>query len=670
MIENLPQLKDWRTQIDAEGIAWATFDRENESMNVLGRRPTEELLQIVEWAEKAASLGDIVGLVFMSAKSNNFIAGADIREFENMKTEQQVRDFLAPAIDLLDRVEKLRVPVVAAIHGFCLGGGLEFALACHYRIADREEGTRLGFPEVKLGLVPGLHGTLRFIHTAGPVGAMTTMLTARMWRSNVAKAMGLVDQLVPTHHNLRWAARKAVLAKRKSKPLSFAKKLMLLKPVRRFLAGKMRKQTAAKIREDHYPAPFRLIDFFEKYGDDKKRMRVEETNMFAPLMASDTSRNLRRVFKLSELLKGQAGDKSFKPLRVHVVGAGLMGGDIAAWCVLSGMEASLQDLDAEQIEKARQRAKKLFRKRLKKKRAVDAAMARLIADTKGKHVARADVIIEAIVEVLEVKQKVLAVLEKNKRPDCVLATNTSSLKIEDIAQGLADPSQLIGLHFFNPVAKMPLVEVIRGKDSDEAIIDKGAAFVAKIKKSPLKVASAPGFLVNRVLAPYMMAAIARHQDGMPAEVLDQAALDFGMPMGPIELSDVVGLDIITNVGKILGISPPEGGDLDRLVKAGDLGKKTGRGFYKWSKGKPLKKDIDPDKYDLDQLGRELLRTLIDECHKVVDEKVVENADLADAGVIFGTGFAPFRGGPLHFDDSLKTAEAGDNDNKSEQGAGE
>ncbi|MCF6198694.1 MAG: 3-hydroxyacyl-CoA dehydrogenase NAD-binding domain-containing protein [Hyphomicrobiaceae bacterium] len=656
MTENLPQLKDWRYEVDAEGIAWATFDRQNESMNVLGRRPTQELLQIVEMAEKSASLGDIIGLVFLSAKSNNFIAGADIREFEKMTTPEEARDFVLPAIELLNRVEKLRVPVVAAIHGYCLGGGLEFALACHYRIADREEGTRLGFPEVKLGIVPGLHGTLRSIHTAGPVGAMTTMLTARMLRSNVAKAIGLVDQLVATRHNLRWAARKAVLAKRKSKPLSFLKKLMLLKPARRFLANQMRKKTAVKIREDHYPAPFRLIDFFEKYGDDIERMRVEETNMFAPLMASQTSRNLRRVFKLSELLKAEAGDKSFKPMRVHVVGAGLMGGDIAAWCVFSGMEVSLQDLDAEQIEKARQRAKKLFRKRLKKKQAVDAAMARLIADRDGKHVPRADVIIEAIVEVLEVKQKVLAGLEKAKRKACVLATNTSSLKIEDIAQGLSDPSQLIGLHFFNPVAKMPLVEVIRGKDSDEAIIDKGASFVAKIRKSPLKVASAPGFLVNRVLAPYMMAAIARHQDGMPAEVLDQAALDFGMPMGPIELSDVVGLDIITNVGQILGISPPLGGDLDRLVKGKNLGKKTGRGFYKWSQGKPVKKDFDREAYDLDQLGRELLRTLVDECHKVVDEKVVANADLADAGVIFGTGFAPFRGGPLHYDQSLAEPE--------------
>ena len=660
------KLKDWRYEVDAEGIAWAIFDRQNESMNVLGQRPVKELMQIVTWAEKAAALGDIIGLVFLSAKHNNFIAGADINDFEKMKTEQQVRDYLAPALDLLDRIENLRVPVVAAIHGFCLGGGLELALACHYRIADREEGTRLGFPEVKLGIVPGLHGTLRSIHTAGPVGAMTSMLTARMWRSNVAKAMGLVDQLVPTHHNLRWAARKAVLAKRKSRPLSLTKKLLLMKPMRRFLANKMRQQTAAKIRQDHYPAPFRLIDYFEKYGDDRERMRTEETNMFAPLMASETSRNLRRVFKLSELLKAQAGDKSFKPLRVHVVGAGLMGGDIAAWCVLQGMEASLQDLDAEQIEKARQRAKKLFQKRLKKKQAVEAAMTRLIADPDGKHVPRADVIIEAIVEVLEVKQKVLGALEKAKKPDCVLATNTSSLKIEDIAKGLDDPSQLIGLHFFNPVAKMPLVEVIHGKDSDAHILDKGAAFVAKIKKSPLKVASAPGFLVNRVLAPYMMAAIARHQDGMPAEVLDQAALDFGMPMGPIELADVVGLDIITHVGQILGISPPKGGDLDRLVKAGDLGRKTGRGFYQWRKGKPVKKDFNPDDYDLEQLGRELLRTLIEESREVVKEKIVENADLADAGVIFGTGFAPFRGGPLHYDDSLHGK--GDEHDKQETGA--
>ena len=670
MTANLTQLRDWRYVVDAEGIAWATFDRQKEKMNTLGRRPTEELLEIVETAEKAAGLGDITGLVFMSAKSNNWIAGADIREFEQVTTEEEARRFLGPAIDLLNRVENLRVPVVAAINGYCLGGGLEFALACHYRIATREDVTRLGFPEVKLGIIPGLHGTLRSIHTAGPVGAMSIMLTGRMLRPGPARAMGLVDQLVDTHHNLRWAARKAVLSGRKSKPLPLSKKLLLLRPARRFLANQMRKKTAAKVREDHYPAPFRLIDLFEKYGDSKKRMRTEETNVFAPLMASETSRNLRRVFKLSELLKGEAKDKSFKTARVHVVGAGLMGGDIAAWCVVQGMEASLQDLDVDQIEKARQRAKKLFRKRLRKKQAVEAAMARLIADPEGKHVKRSDVIIEAIVEVLEVKQKVLGDLEKAKKPGAVLATNTSSLKIEEIAKGLENPSELIGLHFFNPVAKMPLVEVIHGEQSDEKNIDRGAAFVAQIKKSPLKVKSAPGFLVNRVLAPYMMAAIARHQDGMKAEVLDQAALDFGMPMGPIELADVVGLDIITNVGKILGISPPDGGDLDQLVSAGNLGKKTGRGFYRWRDGKPVKQDFDRDAYDLEQLGRELLRTLIDETRKVVRNKVVRNADLADAGVIFGTGFAPFRGGPIHYDRSLKKKAAEKKKSNHDEGGSE
>ncbi|MCP4932741.1 MAG: 3-hydroxyacyl-CoA dehydrogenase [bacterium] len=670
MTAKLNTLKDWRYEVDAEGIAWATFDRQNESMNTLGKRPFEELGKIVDEAENAANLGEILGLVFISGKHNNWVAGADIREFEQMKTDRDVRNFLEPAINLLDQVENLRVPVIAAIHGYCLGGGLEFALACHYRIATRDNGTRLGFPEVKLGIIPGLHGTLRSIHTAGPMGAMTTMLTGRMLRSNVAKGMGLVDQLVSTQHNLRWAARKAVLLGRKSKPLSFAKKLMLLKPARKFLANQMRKQTSAKVREDHYPAPFRLIDMFEQYGDSKKRLRTEETNVFAPLMASDTSRNLRRVFKLSELLKAEAGDKRFKPSRVHVVGAGLMGGDIAAWCVVSGMEASLQDLDPEQIEKARQRAKKLFKKRLRKKQAVDAAMARLIADPDGKHIPRADVIIEAIVEVLEVKQKVLSSIEKSMKPSAVLATNTSSLKIEDIAKGLKNPSELIGLHFFNPVAKMPLVEVIHGKDSDEEAVNKGAAFVARIKKSPLKVASAPGFLVNRVLAPYMMVAIGRYHDGMKAEILDQAALDFGMPMGPIELSDVVGLDIITNVGENLKISPPDGGDLDRLVSSGKLGKKTGQGFYKWSDGKPVKEEIDPHDHDLEKLGRELLRTLVDESRKVVREKIVKNADLADAGVIFGTGFAPFRGGPIHYDRNLKKKASDEKKNNSDMGASE
>lgn len=661
-------LHDWRFQIDAENIAWAVFDRQGEKMNTFGVRPTEELRRIIEAVEVMALRGDIIGLVFISGKESNFIAGADIREFEHITTEKQAREAVDGITGLFDRLEALRVPVVAAIHGYCLGGGLEFALACHYRIADREEGTRLGFPEVKLGLIPGLHGTVRALYKAGPIQAMTAMLVGGMLRSPVAKAQGFVDELVETHHRLRWAARKAVLQKRESRPLPLIKKLMLLKPARIILARQMRAKTAAKVREDHYSAPFRLIEAFKAAGGDPAAMRKAETDLFAPLMASETSRNLRRVFRLSELLKAEAEDKSYRPQRVHVVGAGTMGGDIAAWCAVSGLEASLQDLDAVQIEKSRERARQLFKKRLKSKVAVDAAMARLIADPQGRHVGRADIVIEAIVEVLEVKRKVLAGLEADMQPQAVLATNTSSLRIEDIAEGLSQPGRFIGLHFFNPVAQMPLVEVVAGSGSDARSVARGAAFVARIGKSPLRVKSAPGFLVNRVLAPYMMAAISRHQGGMAAELVDQAALDFGMPMGPMELADVVGLDIVQHVGRILAIAPPSGGMLDELVRLGDLGRKSGQGFYRWVDGKPQKEQVASDPAIIEQLSRDLMRPLIDESRKALADGIVASADLVDAGVIFGTGFAPFRGGPLHYDESLGVS-AGQNVQKADGNGG-
>ena len=426
------------------------MDREGESMNSLGRRPTEELGEIVTAVEEAAASGEVKGLVLISAKESSFIAGADIREFERFDTEQKIEDVVRQTLELLNRIDRLPVPVVAAIHGYCLGGGLELALACDWRIADREEGTRLGFPEVKLGIFPGLNGTVRAIAAAGPLDAMTAMLTGRMLRPTAARAIGLVDQLVPTRHNLRWAARKAVLQKRKSPGAPWWKRLMLKQPVRGLLAKRMRAETAEKVREEHYPAPFRLIDLFERYGDDPARMRIAETEMFTPLMASETSRNLRRVFKLSEMLKDEAPKTGFKPRRVHVIGAGTMGGDIAAWCAVQGMQASLQDLDEAQIAKALARAKSLFKRHLRTPLAVETAAARLIADPAGKHLKRADVIIEAIVEKLDVKQSLFQKLEREAKPDAVLATNTSSLRLEDIAKPLSDPGRLVGLHFFNP----------------------------------------------------------------------------------------------------------------------------------------------------------------------------------------------------------------------------
>jgi 3-hydroxyacyl-CoA dehydrogenase/enoyl-CoA hydratase/3-hydroxybutyryl-CoA epimerase len=648
MTLKLPELQDWRFTVDFEGIAWAVADRKGESMNSLGRRPLEELGEIVKAVEDGAAAGEVKGLVLMSGKDSSFIAGADIREFEGFDTEPRIAEVVKQTLELFNRIDQLPVTVVAVIHGYCLGGGLELALACDWRIADRDEATRLGFPEVKLGIFPGLNGTVRAIQAAGPMDAMTAMLTGRMLRPAAAKAIGLVDQLVPTRHNLRWAARKAVLQKRRSQGAPWWKKLMLKQPLRSLLAKQMRARTAEKVREEHYPAPYRLIDLFEKYGDDPVRMRIAETEMFTPLMASEASRNLRRVFKLSEMLKDEAPKDGFKPRKVHVIGAGTMGGDIAAWCVVQGMQASLQDLDEAQIAKALGRAKGLFKRHLRTPRAGETAQARLIADPSGKHIKHADVVIEAIVEKLDVKQKLFQQLENEVKPGAVLATNTSSLRLEDIAKPLSDPGRLIGLHFFNPVAQLPLVEVVRGDQTREGEVRKACAFVTAINKLPLIVKSCPGFLVNRVLAPYMMEAVRRYQQGEPRDKIDQAALKFGMPMGPLELMDLVGLDIANHVGEELHLAPAGDNPLNTLVKHGKLGKKTGEGFYVWEQGKPKHEDATYDQAELERLGRELIKPMLNEAERALADHVVEDTDHVDAGVIFGTGFAPFRGGPLHY----------------------
>ena len=648
MSEVTAQLKDWRFSIDGEGIAWAIFDREGESANSLGRRAIEELNAIIERVEAEAHANHVRGFVLMSGKERGYIVGADIREFENFETEQQVIDSLKPVNALLERIEKLPVPVVAAIHGVCVGGGLELILACHYRIATRDESTRIGFPEVKLGIFPGFNGTVRSIRQVGPMAAVQAMLTGGMIRASAAKGIGFIDQLVAGPGELHWAARKAVLQKRRSAKAGAAKMLLTKWPVRGLLAAKLRQETAKKVSEDHYPAPFRLIDLFEQHGGDPDAMKTAETKAFAPLMVSDTARNLRRVFHLTELLKNQAPKGlKWRPNRVHVIGAGTMGADIAGVCVASGMEVTLQDISPEQLEKGIKSQGKLFARKFKTKATRDAAKARLIADPEGKGISRADVIIEAIVERLDIKQKLFSDIENKTKPGAVLATNTSSLKLEDISAPMRDPSRLIGLHFFSPVPQMPLVEVVRGATTRDEEVKKGATFVSAIGKFPLITKDVPGFLVNKVLTPYMFAAMQKLEQGEDKEKIDEAVRTFGMPMGPIELADNVGLDVCAHVAKILGRSS-EGSRLERLVASGRLGKKTGEGFYVWKGGKPVKSGTQFSKASLEQLGRELIEPMIAEAQRALDEGVVDSADLVDAGMIFGTGFAPFRGGPLHY----------------------
>lgn len=642
-----PQTRHWRFETDVEGIGWLTLDVAENSVNVLSSAVISELETLITHIEALSKTGTLAGVALLSGKRSGFIAGADISEFDSMSDPAILPEALRRTHALFQRIEDLPVPFVAGINGFCVGGGLELALASHYRIAVNNEGTKLGFPEVNLGIFPGFAGTGRSIRQAGPVDAMQLMLTGRLLKASAAKRVNLVDKLVRHPDMLRWEARKAIISKRKSSEAPFSKRIMAWGPIRGRIAEKMRIEAAKKANRKHYPAPYTLIDLFEKHGDNPKAMMAAEIGAFVPLMGSPTAQNLRRVFFLSESLKklGVQGKPKPQFSRVHVVGAGVMGGDIAAWCALRGLAVTLQDMDLDRIKPALDRAKTLFKKRLKTKQAVDAAMARLEADVEGKGIARADVLIEAVVERLDVKQQIFANAEKKLKPGAIMATNTSSIELERIAEGLENPSRLIGLHFFNPVAQLPLVEVIQSKLNDDAAIRLGCSFVLAIGKSPVVVKSAPGFLVNRALMPYMLEAVDRVEKGESPEQLDAAAVAFGMPMGPIELMDTVGLDVGASVARELGQKVPEDSRFARLIAAGKLGRKTGEGFYKWEKGKPTKQKP-PAHANLEGLGRDLIQPLVDIAEQIVAEGVVENADLADIGIIFGTGFAPFLGGPL------------------------
>jgi len=650
--------RNWRIEIDLEGVAWLYLDREGEKVNSLSRDVLTELGEIIEQFETSPP----AGLVLMSGKPGNFIVGADVREFDQTRDVALLRENVAQVHELFGRIEKLRFPKVVAFEGFCLGGGLELALCFDWRIALDNDKTRIGFPEVNLGIYPGYGGSGRSIQAMGGIKAMEIMLTGRMLRARQARALGLIDQTVDIHGSLRWAARRAVQKKRKHQLKGMVNKLSTLGPARKFLAGQMRKQTSRKARREHYPAPYRLIDAFEAHGDSAAAMIKAEAENIPELLVGETSTNLRRVFRLMEQLKSQGKKSDFKARRVHVIGAGVMGGDIAAWCALRGLEVTLQDREMKYIEPAIKRAAGLFRKKLKTPTAVAAAKARLRADVEGEGVARADVVVEAIFENREAKRELFEKLKGKLADHAIVATNTSAIPLAELADVFDDPSRLIGLHFFNPVPKMPLVEVVFDTTTDPDRVNDGSSFATQIGKYALPVTSTPGFLVNRVLVPYMYKAMKMHRDGIPKEALDKAAVQFGMPMGPVELVDTVGLDVgLGVIDTLLGDAAGEDRKvLESMVEAGKKGKKTGEGFYKWEKGKPVR-DGDAHKgHDLEQIAKDLIQPYLDECLACLRDGVVEEEDLLDAGMIFGTGFAPFRGGPVHYiNHSEATARAED-----------
>lgn len=633
-------LRHWKLERDADGLAWATLDVADASTNTLGGAVMGELAGLLDELDRQPPKG----LVIRSGKAAGFIAGADIDEFSRIDSPAAARALVERGWNLFNRLAALPYPTLALVRGHCLGGGLELALACRYRIAVDEPATRMALPEVMLGIYPAWGGMLRLPRLVGPAAALDLMLTGKGVDARKAKRLGLADDCVPPRV-MDSAARLTLLSGRAPRELPLMQRL-LNGPLKAVVARQARRQTAAKVRPGHYPAPFAIIDIWARHGGNALAVPADAPASLEAIFRSPTAKNLVRVFHLQERLKAFGKDADFAPRRVHVVGAGVMGGDIAAECALRGMIVTLQDQTTERIAPAIARAAKRFERKFRgQPREVRFALDRLIPDPDGHGVARADVVIEAIFENLEAKRALLASVEARARPDALIASNTSSLRITDIATALADPSRLVGVHFFNPVAMMPLVEVVRTAASGEEALVRAAAFVRKLDKLPLPVRDAPGFLVNAVLGPYMYEALRCVDEGIAPEAIDAALTAFGMPMGPIELIDTVGLDIAVAAGKALaGAEAVLPRALADKVAAGQLGKKSGQGFYRWEAGK-ARKAVAPAVPE--GLARRILAPLLAAADDCVARGVVADADLADAGVIFGTGFAPFTGGPLH-----------------------
>jgi 3-hydroxyacyl-CoA dehydrogenase / enoyl-CoA hydratase / 3-hydroxybutyryl-CoA epimerase len=637
-------MSNWSLQIDADRIAWLTCDMAQSSANVLSGDMVRELsAKLTEIAAQRPH-----GLVVQSAKPSGFIAGADIKEFVKIRTPEEGYELVRAGQSVMQQLADLPCPSVAAIRGFALGGGLELALACTYRVGADDAALSLGLPEVMLGIHPGFGGTVRGVQLIGVRAALELMLKGRPFRAGRALSAGLLDELVPPAELS--ARAKAILLRRpaRQKP-PLIDRLMNLGAVRPLIADRMRATLRHSARRDHYPAPYAIVDLWQRHGARGAGAYEAEARSISELMCSPSSRNLVRVFFLQDRLKGLGGESKAEFKHLHVIGAGVMGGDIAAWSAYRGMTVTLQDRSEELVRPALERAKTLFEKRLKDPAAAAAATARLRMDIQGDGVAEADVVLEAIFENIEAKQSLYAALEPKLKASAILATNTSSIRIETLSQNLSDPARLVGIHFFNPVAQLQLVEIVQGAATRGQVVKDALRFARKLDKLPLPCKSAPGFVVNRILTPYVNEALFALENGVRPELIDRAATDFGMPMGPIELTDVVGLDISLNVGRVLSEAfkreiPPI---LIKLVDEKKLGRKSGQGFYLWQDGKPQKSDARDLVIPADLQDR-LILPLLNEAVACLREGTVADADLLDAGAVFATGFAPFRGGPLQY----------------------
>jgi 3-hydroxyacyl-CoA dehydrogenase/enoyl-CoA hydratase/3-hydroxybutyryl-CoA epimerase len=645
MFEGL-RFNHWKTGESDDGIVTLALDRAGGSVNAISRAVLDELEQIVE----RLAIDKPAGVIIHSAKPAGFAVGADIKAFVEYARHDTVLENIEHGQRVYESLARLPCPTVAAVHGACMGGGTELILACRHRIAADDDTTRIALPEVMLGIHPGWGGTARLPRLIGAMEALPIMLTGKPLSAGRALGVGLIDRVARPDELLA----EARLLLRRAPPRPFARRARAWASntwlARQILAPMVLKQTAAKVRREHYPAPFAMIDVWKRGGSSiQQRLKIEARSV-AKLAKTPTAQNLIRIFFLQERLKGQGGGIDHGIKHVHVVGAGVMGGDIAAWAAFKGFDVTLQDREMKYIQPALDRAHQLYEKKLKTVEKVEAVEHRLRADVGGSGVASADLAIEAIYENADAKRELYAKIEPQFRADEILASNTSSIPLDELRRDLASPQRFLGLHFFNPVAQMPLVEVVRHDRLDPAIEKRALAFCKAIGKLPIAVKGTPGFLVNRILMPYLLEAMRLYSEGVPGAVLDREAKKFGMPMGPIELADTVGLDVCASVGKelapFLGLEVPPG--LDDKLATGKRGKKDGQGIYVWEDGKPQKPEIDKDYVMPPDVQERMILPMVNEAIACLADGVIDDADLLDAGVIFGTGFAPFRGGPIQY----------------------
>ena len=673
-LDSRPDAEPAFTLQNDNGIAAITFDLPGQPVNKLTSAARLELERLLNQLREDDT---VRGVVLISGKPDNFIAGADIEEFTALTSQAQAERLSFEGQETVSRVETFHKPIVAAIHGACLGGGLELALACHYRIATDHPKTQLGLPEVQLGLIPGAGGCQRLPRLIGARAALDLILTGRSERAPKALRLGLVDEVVPRSILRQVAIAAADRLSRQGLPERGTGGSWLLDRTstgRRLVYRESRKQILKKTG-GHYPAPLAALEAVRVGLEQGVAAGLaEEHRAFGELAVGDVSRKLVQIFFATTALQkddgvpaGRATPRQIR--RLAVVGSGFMGAGIAGTAVLNvEVDTRLKDAELARVGKGLKTARALLQERLARRRLTRPQYERLSALLSGSvdysGFRQADLVIEAVFEDLEVKRRVLAEVEAQVRPDAIFATNTSTIPIRQIASQAKRPERILGMHFFSPVEKMPLLEVIPTLATSPDTIVTAVRFGRRMGKTVIVVADRPGFWVNRILSPYLNETGHLLQEGVPIELIDRVLTAFGFPVGPVALLDEIGLDVAEKAGAVMqdafGERMKPAGALSRMLGATRLGRKNGQGFYRYKKGHKAGADKSvyqllgarPSEADPELVERRLVYAMLNEAAMACAEDVVRSPRDGDIGAIFGIGFPAFRGGPLRMIDDV------------------